>query len=70
MHAQRGLRAQGGMHAQGSMHAGGACVPGGMCMPRGWGHACLGGMHAMHAPPCGQTDTCENITFPNFVCGR
>ena len=21
-------------------------------------------------PPCGQTDTCENITFPNFVCGR
>ena len=34
---------------------------------------------AMHAPghacpqprmPPGQTDTCENITFPNFVCGR
>ena len=21
-------------------------------------------------PPCGQTDTCENITFANFVCGR
>ena len=20
-------------------------------------------------PPCGQTDTCENITFTNFVCG-
>ena len=20
--------------------------------------------------PCGQTDTCENITFINFVCGR
>ena len=20
--------------------------------------------------PCGQTDTCENITFANFVCGR
>ena len=19
---------------------------------------------------CGQTDTCENITFANFVCGR
>ena len=21
-------------------------------------------------PPCGQTDTCKNITFTNFVCGR
>ena len=21
-------------------------------------------------PPRGQTDTCENITFANFVCGR
>ena len=20
-------------------------------------------------PPCGQTDTCKNITFANFVCG-
>ena len=20
--------------------------------------------------PCGQIDTCENITFANFVCGR
>ena len=34
-------------------------------------------MHAPHhahplprTPPCGQTDTCENITFANFVCGR
>ena len=47
-------------------------------------HACLPAMHtppAMHAlhhtcplpctsPPRGQIDTCENITFPNFVCGR
>ena len=23
-----------------------------------------------YTPPCGQTDTCENITFANFVCGR
>ena len=23
---------------------------------------------ATHAHPCGQTDTCENITFANFVC--
>ena len=21
-------------------------------------------------PPCGQSDTCGNITFANFVCGR
>ena len=21
-------------------------------------------------PPCGRTDTCKNITFVNFVCGR
>ena len=27
--------------------------------------------HAMgQTPPCEQTDTCENITFANFVCGR
>ena len=27
--------------------------------------------HAMgQTSPCGQTDTCENITFANFVCGR
>ena len=24
----------------------------------------------MHAPPCGQTHTCKNITFANFVCWR
>ena len=35
-------------------------------------HACLPATHApCHAcPPSGQTDTCENITFANFVCGR
>ena len=27
-------------------------------------------MHAGIAPPCGQTHTCKNITFANFVCGR
>ena len=32
--------------------------------------------HATHPPsnhvrpPCGQTDTCKNITFANFFCGR
>ena len=25
--------------------------------------------HARH-PLCGQTDTCKNITFANFLCGR
>ena len=23
-----------------------------------------------HPPHCGQTDTCKNITFTNFICGR
>ena len=27
-------------------------------------------MPPCHNPPCGQTDTCKNITFANFVCGR
>ena len=27
--------------------------------------------HVTRTPPhCGQTDTCKNITFANFVCGR
>ena len=51
----------------------GVCIP---CMPPchtcPW-HTCK--PPTMHAPcgtcrPCGQTDTCENITFANFVCGR
>ena len=32
------------------------------CMPPKSNHA--------RPPPCGQTDTCKNITFANFVCGR
>ena len=37
--------------------------------------ACCSGRLSCHACPlpymllCGQTDTCENITFTNFVCG-
>ena len=27
---------------------------------------CILGYH----PSCGQTDTCKNITFANYVCGR
>ena len=42
----------------------------GVFLPRG---VSAGGVsqYAMgQTPHCGQTDTCENITFANFVCGR
>ena len=54
-----GLHGRGGMHARG-VHGGGVSVHGG-CEWQG--------VHGTHAP-CGQTDTCENITSANFVCGR
>ena len=38
------------------------------CPPRS-NHACPPGS-TTHAPPCGLTDTCKNITFANFFCGR
>ena len=47
------------------------CLPRGVYLPRRC--TCQRGVsqHAMgQTPPCGQTDTCENITFANFVCGR
>ena len=55
----------------------GVCIPactrqGGVCP----GGVCLGvcGRHpppgTKGRPPCGQTDTRENIIFANFVCGR
>ena len=62
----------------GSCVATGGCVllPGGVrgcrgaCMATG-GRAWLRGVPCdTHTPPCGQTDTCKNITFANFVCGR
>ena len=40
----------------------------GVYLPRGC--TCLGGVPAQVLHPCGQTDTCKNITFANFVCGR
>ena len=68
---------------QGGMCVHGVCMPGGGGMHAwgdmyAWGHVCTGGMHSQgiwghvwHAcPPRGQTDTYENITFANFVCGR
>ena len=45
-----------------SMHWPGGCLtvcPGGSAQGGVW-----------QTPPCGQTDTCENITFANFICGR
>ena len=62
-----------------SQHAGaGGCLPTGVfvcqggcfprgCLPRGCVYPSMQwGRHT----PRGQTDTCENITFANFVCGR
>ena len=47
------------------------CMPPAMHTPC---HACPPATHAClpcHAcPPCGQTDTCKNNTFANFVCRR
>ena len=54
----------GGVSAQGGVWP---LVPGGVCL-WSWGGV---SQHAMgQTPPRGQTDTCENITFANFVCGR
>ena len=53
-----------------SMHWAGGCV----CPSMHWAgqvsasgpRGCVCDRH----PPRGHTDTCENITFENFVCGR
>ena len=42
-----------------------ACIGRGVYPSMHW----AGGRCDRH-PPCGQTDTCENIIFTNFVCGR
>ena len=39
------------------------CVPSAAVASRGE-CVCLGGVHL---PTCGQTDTCENITFPQLL---
>ena len=44
-------------------------VPGGVCLWSGGGAVYISMQWGRH-PPCGQTDTCENITFANFVYGR
>ena len=43
------------------LSAQGVCLPG-VCLPEG---VLPGGV----LPPCGQTDTCENITFPQLLLG-
>ena len=52
------------------------CLPGGVC-PWGvcWGVSASGLGGCIPAcngadPPCGQADTCEDITFANFVYGQ
>ena len=39
------------------------------CGVPAWG-VCIPACIEVDTSPCGQTDTCENITFANFVCGR
>ena len=56
----------------------GVSAPGGVPGPGGclvWGGSAPGGVsqHALRQtplPPCGQTDTCENITLAQLRCGR
>ena len=71
-----GVSAMGGVSAtRGCLLLGGVCYPGGVCYQGVvcyWGcllRGCI--QHAMgQTPPHrGQTDTCENIAFTNFVCG-
>ena len=59
-----------------AMHTSPPCMP---SLPRMLPPPCTAPYHAplpaMHAPsathaPCGQTHTCKNITFANFVCGQ
>ena len=65
-----GVPAQGVYLPRRCTYPGGCTCPGGVparevYLPRGCIPACNGA-----DTPCGQTDTCENITFANFVCGR
>ena len=50
---------------KGWLLSGGCLLPGGVCYPGGVSQHAMG-----QTPPCGWTDTCENITFANFVYGR
>ena len=65
----------GGVYPRGGVSAcqgrgvcpGGVCLLGGVWLPRGVS-ACRGrGGEGLYTSPCGQTDTCENITFPQLL---
>ena len=65
--AQGGVCSQGGVSALGGVCSGGVSAPGG-CLLQGVSApgGCLLSHHALRQtppPPCGQTDTCKNITF-------
>ena len=76
--------AQGGLHrgvsGRGGVYLGVSdqgCLPRGVCLWSVGGGCILGCSNGADIPPgtrgrnppCGQTDTCETITFINFVCG-
>ena len=82
MHCAGGSVCSGGNVCSGGCLLRGVCLLPGGCRasaPRGGvgvssqGVSAPGSVsqHAMgQTPPRGQTDTCDNITFANFVCGR
>ena len=79
MRAARLLPISPSMHCGGCLLGGrGYLLPGGVCFGGVSGPGgCLPIIRDVYPsmqwgkhPPCGQTDTCENITFANFVCGR
>ena len=50
----------------GSVPRGGVSAQGGVCF---WSRGCIPAYNGADTPH-GQTDTCENVTFANFVCGQ
>ena len=56
-----------GVSAQGMSAQGGVCPEG--CLHRGVWQTLPPRTKGRHPPTRGQTDTCENITFANFVSG-
>ena len=75
MHSSR-MRAARLLPVSPSMHCGGegVCSVGGCVCSRGGAVSASGPGGCIPAcngadTPCGQTDTCENITFANFVWG-
>ena len=52
-----------GVSAWGCVWPGGVCLPRGLCLVMGVCDSARGGV----CTPAGQTDTCENITFPQLL---